>query len=196
MSRPRCERRRHPFPHVDRVRANHVVAGDRSISCWRSSATRESRAARCFDRPGLPRARRDRVAAPRGRYSARSSDAGTRGFQSARLGISATTSPRPDAQNAVVGDVADADRVQVPFQRDCSTSASRPRCDQRYAPAIRKHDLIGLPARALRTSETSISTPAPRDPISVVEQDSRPHVLIPMSASVCITSRHASSSFP
>ena len=54
-----------------------------------------------------------------------------------------------------------------------------------------------MPVSRCGTSETSISTPAPpRDPISVVEQVSpaAPMSWMPMSASVCITSRHASSS--
>ena len=54
-----------------------------------------------------------------------------------------------------------------------------------------------MPVSRCGTSETSISTPAPpRDPISVVEQvrPAAPMSWMPISASVCITSRHASSS--
>ncbi len=54
-----------------------------------------------------------------------------------------------------------------------------------------------MPVSRCGTSETSISTPAPpRDPISVVEQVSpaAPMSWMPISASVCITSRQASSS--
>ena len=105
------------------------------------------------------------------------------------------------AQHAVVGHLADAHRVQIPLLEDALDLGFAAALDDEQHPLLRlgQHDLVRRHAGlALRHERRRRSRRRRRRaiPSRVVEQVSpaAPMSWMPTSASVCITSRHASSS--